>query len=208
MATQARYYPRNTVIPVVIPKKSCFCQEGKKPWRYIQIFTKPWPLSCPNRLLSVVQRTSLGSYWEGSEVRVKVSPSEQKKKFFGAAALFLFFFFSGLFFGFLFPHLSVVCLSHLVFMPQTWHMPSPYPHPSIHVSNLTNPCVHTVLSPPKLTVLCFVSPFPGWGGQGDTACVTIVHSECWKRYFSTPPSLPYYTFLSSYLFVSLCRCLF
>ena len=31
LATQARYYPRNTVIPVVlvIPKKSCFCQEGK-----------------------------------------------------------------------------------------------------------------------------------------------------------------------------------
>jgi hypothetical protein len=29
VATQARYYPRNTVIPVVIPKNSCFCQEGK-----------------------------------------------------------------------------------------------------------------------------------------------------------------------------------
>jgi len=27
----ARYYPRNTVISVVIPQKSCFCQEGKKP---------------------------------------------------------------------------------------------------------------------------------------------------------------------------------
>ena len=27
----AGYYPSNTVIPVVIPKKSCFCQEGKKP---------------------------------------------------------------------------------------------------------------------------------------------------------------------------------
>ena len=131
-----------------------------------------------------------------------------KKKVFWSSGSFFVLFFYWLFFGFLFPHLSVVCLSHLVFMPQTWHMPSPYPHPSIHVSNLTNPCVHTVLSPPKLTVLCFVSPFPGWGGQGDTACVTIVHSECWKRYFSTPPSLPYYTFLSSYLFVSLCRCLF
>ena len=29
LATQAQYYPRNTVIPFVIPKKSCFCQEGK-----------------------------------------------------------------------------------------------------------------------------------------------------------------------------------
>ena len=88
-----------------------------------------------------------------------MSPSEQKKKFFGAAALFLFFFFSGLFFGFLFPHLSVVCLSHLVFMPQTWHMPSPYPHPSIHVSNLTNPCVHTVLSPPQTNGFVFCLSF-------------------------------------------------
>jgi hypothetical protein len=28
LATQAGYYPRNTVIPVVIPKKSCLCQEA------------------------------------------------------------------------------------------------------------------------------------------------------------------------------------
>ncbi len=26
LLTQAEYYPRNTVIPVVIPQKSCFCQ--------------------------------------------------------------------------------------------------------------------------------------------------------------------------------------
>ena len=110
----------------------------------------------------MVQRSSLGSLWEGSEVRVKVSPSEQKKKFFGAGLFFCSFFLLDFFLVSSFPdppHLSVVCLSHLVFMSQTWHMPSPYPHPSIHVSNLTNPCVHTVLSPPKLTFFVFCPSF-------------------------------------------------
>ena len=82
-----------------------------------------------------------------------------KKKVFWSSGSFFVLFFYWLFFGFLFPHLSVVCLSHLVFMPQTWHMPSPYPHPSIHVSNLTNPCVHTVLSPPQTNGFVFCLSF-------------------------------------------------
>ena len=157
MATQARYYPRNTVIPVVIPKKSCFCQEGKKPWRYIQIFTKPWPLSCPNRLLSVVQRTSLGSYWEGSEVRVKVSPSEQKKKIFGEAALFFLFLF--FFFFWTFCQMSTFTSFSLVSLTLALHAPnSAY---AFSMSPPLDPCLHIdeprctyVADPPQTDVLC------------------------------------------------------
>ena len=48
-------------------------------------------------------------------------------------------------------------------MSQTWHMPSPCPHPSIHVSNFINPRVHTVLFPPKLTFLVFCPSFSRLG---------------------------------------------
>ena len=51
----------------------------------------------------------------------------------------------------------------MFFMPQTWHMPSPCPHPSIHVSNFINPRVHTVLFPPKLTFLVFCPSFSRLG---------------------------------------------
>ena len=83
LLTLGRYYPRNTVIPVVIPKKSCFCQEGKSlRWveidivNPIEIFDRKSSSICA----SVVQRSRLGAFWEGSEVRVKVQAFDQKKK--------------------------------------------------------------------------------------------------------------------------------
>ncbi len=143
----------------------------------------------------MVQRSSLGSLWEGSEVRDHLSG---KKSFLDKRLFFCSFFLT----DFLsFPDLSVLCLSHLLSMPQTWHMPSPCPHPSIHVFTCTNPGVHTLLLPPKLTFFVFLPHFPGCGGLEDTACVRIVRSECLKRYSYMPPSLPNYTSLCFELFV-------
>ena len=85
-------------------------------------------------------------------------PSEQKKKDFWEN-LFLLFFFPGHLVSCGPSLLSVLCLSHLLSMPQTWHMPSPCPHPSIHVFTLTNPGVRTLLPPPKLTFFVFIPSF-------------------------------------------------
>ena len=88
----------------------------------------------------------------------------QKKRFLEKRLFFSFFcsfFFPGLFVSCRPSLLSVLCLSHLLSMPQTWHtsMPSPCPHPSTHVFTCTNPVVHTVLPPPKLTFFVFCPTF-------------------------------------------------
>ncbi len=95
IALPGTYYPRNTVIPCVIPKKTRLCQQHATCFWLVQIQNIPYPSERANPVLHLVQRPSLGSLWEGSEVRVKVSPSMQKSVtllFFVVQRLFLFFF--------------------------------------------------------------------------------------------------------------------
>ena len=104
MLSWARYYPRNTVIPYVIPKKTRLCQQHATFFWLVQIQHIPYSNERANPALLLVQRTSLGSLWKGSEVRVKVSPSLRKSVTF----FFLFSsgFFCSFFFFFLFCQLS------------------------------------------------------------------------------------------------------
>ncbi len=62
----------NTVIPYVIPKKTRLCQQHATVFWLVQIYDIPYPNESANPALHLVQRSSLGSLWEGSEVRVKV----------------------------------------------------------------------------------------------------------------------------------------
>ena len=96
MPTWARYYPRNTVIPPVIPKKTRLCQQHAKLFWLVEIYDIVYfyERACPG--LHLVQRSSLGSLWEGSEVRFKVWPSSPK------SVAFFFLLSSGFFCSFFF----------------------------------------------------------------------------------------------------------
>ncbi len=66
MRTRARYYPRSTVVPVVVPVFGHLFQLDFRPTSYMNWKLVRLPLKSLNLDASVVQRAALKSFWEGS----------------------------------------------------------------------------------------------------------------------------------------------
>jgi hypothetical protein len=99
MLSWAQYYPRNAVYRNTLcnTQKHSFVPTACNFFWLVQDI--PYSNERANPALHLVQRSSLGSLWKGSEVRVKVSPSLRKSVtfVFVLQQLFLIVLFSFLF---------------------------------------------------------------------------------------------------------------
>ncbi len=177
MLTQAGYYPRNTVIPVVIPKKSCFCQEGK--WlRSVEI-------DLVNPILILESKSSsIGSSGLKFESKWKVVSKNEVNSLFCSFFCFLTFLSVA---SFRDHHFVVSCVSHTCSPCLALGICLRYVHLPSYALALANPCLHALVWLPKITVFLLC---PAFRRTRKRERHSHVSGSAWWAFVQVPPHTP------------------